>query len=246
MNATRDETRFASVDGRKLLLDWTINRHLFQTFEIETGAVEGALPDALDPVEVRPGISLLSVGILRYEGGHFGPESPEFDEVVAAIHVPGDLSVAMPVPDMSFYAIAVFTDSPEFVAQEEHTIYTPAYHVPSLEVSYGEDGFSVDVRDERGPILSLRGGDRVEPVFSRVEMWGQHYTSTKGLHHGIWEWDGRRFEHMRPSRDWLLSPHPLFEAIDVTRVVRCYRQMALEPGTLCRERFYGMRPLGNA
>lgn len=243
MSVTSDSKKFESCDGRPLLLEWTIDRHLFFTFEIDTDAVAGALPEALDTVEIRPGISLLSLGILRYKGGHFGEASPPFDELVAAIHVPPDLSTRMPMPTMSFYAIAVFTDSPDFVAQEEYTIYTPAYHVPSLAVEYSADGLEAEAWDERGPIASVRNS-HPEPSFTHAELWGQHYTNTKGLHHGIWEWDGRRFEHMRASRgDWKLHQHPLFETIDVTRVRRCYRQMMLEPGTLCRERFYGMRSL---
>jgi hypothetical protein len=74
-------------------------------------------------------------------------------------------------------------------------------------------------------------------------MWGQHYTNTRGLQHGLWEWDGRLLEHMRPAHGWKLFEHSFWAGIDVSRVRRCYRQMMLEPGTMAHERFYAMRPL---
>jgi hypothetical protein len=237
--------RLASCDGRPQILDWRINRQLFYSFEIDTEAVEGALPAMLSPVELRPGVSVMSVGVLRFEPGHFGPRSPQFHEVYVAIHVPPDLSVKMPLPVMNLFATSVFTDSPEFVAQEDHTVYAPARYVPSMEVIFSVDGLAVHVSDERGPMLSLVN-THPGPVFRRAELWGQHYTNTRGLHNGVWEWEGSRFDQMRPARSWRLYRHALFEGIDVGCVRRCYRQMLLEPGAIAHERFFAMRALGDS
>lgn len=241
-DASTAPDRFASCDGRPLLLEWRINRHMFYTFEIETDAVEDRLPEPLQVVEVRPGISLLSVGVLRYETGHFGEGSPEFNEVVGAVHVAPDLSADMPLPTMTFCAFQVLTDSPDFVAQEGHTIYTPCALDASLTLDVADDGLGVRAYDDEGPILEVHNVE-TEPRYVAKEMWGQHYTNTRGLQQGIWEWDGRVLEHQRKDKNWTLFPHSVWTGIDVAGIRRCYRQMMLEPNTLCWERFYGMRPV---
>lgn len=234
--------RFATCDGRELLLLWRIHSHIFTSFEIDYDAVAPLVPERLDVVEIRPGVAIFSVGVLSYETSHFYDGSPEFDELVSAIHVAPDLSTRMPMPTMSFCATQVYCNSPDFVEQEGRTIYTPSRCVPSLKVAYSDQGWSADVSDDEGAIFSVKNV-HPDPVFRDSEMWGQHFTNTKGLQQGIWEWDGRKFEHMRANDAWELHPHAAFGGVDVSAVKRVYRQMILEPGTRCYERFYGMRKL---
>jgi len=234
--------RYAECDGRSLLLKWNIHGHIFTSFEIDYDAVAPLVPEALEVVELRPGIAILSVGVLSYEPGHFYEDSPAFDELVSAIHVAPDLSTKMPMPNMTFFATQVYCNSPDFVEQEGRTIFTPSRHVPSLRVDYSDRGWSADVSDADGPIFSVRN-THPNPEFTQGELWGQHFTNTKGLQQGIWQWDGRKFEHMRANDDWKLHQHEAFGGVDVSAVKSIYRQMLLEPGTRCTERFYGMRKL---
>lgn len=236
-----DDDRYASCGGRPLRIDWRINRHLFYTFEIDSDAAERILPESLQMVELRPGVALMSVGILRYEPGHFGPASPVFYELVGAVHVSPDMATDMPVPTMTFSSFCVLSDSGDFVAQEGYTLYTPARHAP-LRLDLTADELGVAVSDGDGPILSMPSA-HPPPRWVHKEMWGQHFTNTKGLQHGIWEWDGRLFEHQRRLPGWKLFPHPFWSGLDVSRVRSLYRTMVLEPGTVCHERFYAMRPL---
>lgn len=236
--------RFNSVDGRDLLLTWRIDRHIFVTFEVDTDAAEPLLPEPLTVVEVRPGVSLFSIGLLRYEPGHFGkPDSPQFDEVVCAVHVAPDLSTDMPMPKMNFFATRVYASSEDFVAQEDWTIYTPVSHAPSLRVEYAHQGLSAAAFDDDGPIFSI-DNSHLRPTFAHAEMWGQHYTNTKGLQHGVWEWDGSKYDDMTPSRTWSISDHPALGGMPAGAILRLYRTMVLEPNTICIERFYSMKPVG--
>ena len=236
-----DDDRYVSCDGRPLLVDWRINRHLFYTFEVDSDAAERLLPEPLQMVELRPGVALLSVGVLRYEPGQFGPTSPVFHEMVGAVHVSPDLAADMPVPSMTFASFCVLSDSEDFVGQEGRTLYTPACHV-ALRLELTEDELGVTASDGDGPILSMPSL-HPEPRWVHKEMWGQHFTNTRGLQHGIWEWDGRLFEHQRRLPGWKPFPHPFWSGLDVSRVRSLYRTMVLEPGTLCHERFYAMRRL---
>ncbi len=236
-----DTDRYTSCAGRPLIIEWRIDRHLFYTFEIDTEEAERIVPDSLQIVELRPGVALMSVGVLRYLPGHFRPGSPVFFELVGAVHVSPDMAIDMPTPTMTFSSFAVLSDSEDFVAQEDHTLYTPARHV-ALKVELSTDELGVTVSDADGPVLSVPSA-HPSPHWVHKEMWGQHFTNTKGLQHGTWEWDGRLFEHQRRIPGWKLFPHPFWAALDVSRVRGLYRTMLLEPGTVCYERFYRMRPL---
>lgn len=240
---SNEDERYASCDGRPLIVSWVINRHLFYTFEIDLEEAERIVPAPLQVVELRPSVALMSVGVLRYEPGHFGPGSPIFVEIVGAIHVSPDLSTDMPVPTMTFSTFQVLSDSPDFVANEDDTLYTPSRLV-SLETRFTDDRLGVEVWDEDGPILSMPSA-HPEPEWVPKEMWGQHFTNTKGLQHGIWQWDGRLFEHQKRLPGGRLHPHPFWSGLDVGRVGSLYRTMVQEPGTLCHERFYSMKPFGS-
>ena len=242
MTATEVD-RYASCDGRPLLIDWLIDRHLFYTFEIDTEEAERTLPEPLQIVEPKPGIALMSVGVLRYLPGHFRPDSPVFYELVGAVHVAPDLSAKMPLPSMSFATFCVLSDSHDFVEREGHTLYTPTREV-ALALDLTDDELGVTVSDGEGPIFSMPSA-HPDPRWVHKEMWGQHFTNTKGLQHGIWEWDGRLFEHQKRLRGWKLHPHSFWCGIDVTRVRALYRTMVLEPSTVCHERFYQMRPVAS-
>jgi hypothetical protein len=237
-----NEDGYASCDGRPQILHWKINRHLFYSFEIDTDVAERTLPDRLQIVELRPGVALMSVGVLRYEPALFGPDAPGFFELVGAVHVSPDLSFRMPLPSMTFAAFQVLSDSKAFVDQEEHTLYTPAHLVPSLQMDFTPDQLGATVYDDEGPILEMPSA-HPEPRWVEKEMWGQHYTNTKGLHSGIWQWDGRMFEHQKPIRGWKLHPHSFWQGIDVSKVRACYRTMVQEPDTICHERFFAMRAM---
>lgn len=235
--------KYASIGNSPLVIHWRLTRHLFFTWEVDTEALQPLLHPGLDLVELRPGISLMSTGVLEYEAGHFGPASPRFYELVTALHVQPDLSVDMPVPRFSIQATTVYSDSPEFVEQEGRVLYTPTELVPSLTVAYTPDGLGVDVADERGPILRLRNTSDTTD-FTAADFCGQHFTDRAGVQLGKWQWDGVRFEHMKRGDAGRIHPHPHFRGLDPKRVRGCYRQMMAKPGVTCAERFYAMAPLG--
>lgn len=238
-----DTKSAAAADKGELLVEWNINHHLFISFECETRALEPFVPEPLEIIEIRPEAALLSIGILRFEAGHFGPDSPEFHEIAGMIQVAGDLSGPMPgMPRMNFFDFSVYSNSKDFVELDQRCIYAPVYHIPSLQVDYTADGFGAAVADDHGPILSYENS-HPDPQFSYGDFWGYHFTNTRGLQKGIWDWRGRRCEHQKPARNFKLHPHPFYQGLDVTKVRSCYRQMMLEPGTIGHERFYEMREL---
>ncbi len=236
-----DPAGTTTADKGEKLVEWRINHHLFITFEADTPALEHLIPEQLEIIEVRPNVSLLSIGLLQFEAGLFGPDSPQFNEIAAMVQVAPDLSARMPtMPRMSFFDFSVYSNSREFVELDQQVIYAPVYHIPSLKVEFTPDSFGATVRDDHGPILSFRNS-HPDPEFSHGEFWGYHFTNMNGLQKGISDRRGSRCEHMKPAKDFTLHDHPFFQGLDVNKVRRCYRQMMLEPGTICRERFYAMQ-----
>ena len=48
---------------------------------------------------------------------------------------------------------------------------------------------------------------------------------------------------MMRTSEWKLSPHSFWKGFDLAAVRGCYRQMLLEPGSVCNERFFEMSQL---
>jgi hypothetical protein len=234
--------RFASVAGDPLVIEWHIQKHIMFTWEIDADALEPLVPKELTLVEVRPGIALFSVATILYQPAQFAPDSPPFFELVSVAHVQADLSLKMPMSRFAMHAISVYSDSPDFVQQEGEKLFTPTTLDPSLDLGFTEGWDGVDAKDADGPILSFRS-THPNPVFSPDEMWGQHYNDTRGLHFGVWEWDGMKFEHMQRGDAGRFFPHPFFKGMDIGRIRGCYRQMIPKPGSTACERFYRMRQL---
>jgi hypothetical protein len=234
--------RFARVGDDVLTLVWRMQKHIMFNWEIDTEALEPFVPKELTLVEVRPGISLLSIAGMLYAGGHFGKDSPPFFELAAIAHVQSDLSHKMPMSRFAAYSISVYSNSLEFVKQESEVTFTPAFHDPTLELTFTENWDGIDARDKDGPIVSLRN-THPNPVYKADEMWGQHYNDTKGLQFGVWQWDGSKFEHMHKGDAGRFHLHPFFKGIDISRIRGCYRQLIPKPGAPLCERFYTMHQL---
>ena len=232
--------QYASCDGRPLILAWKIDRQLFYTLEVDLAEAERIVPDSLEVIQLRPGVALMSLSIVKFIPGQFGPDSPGFNELVAAIHVAPDLGIQMPVPTMSIFTFSMLSDSAPFIAQEPDTLAAPGRLV-SLKYELTSDMLGVTVSDEEGTILHMPSS-HPEPHWVAKEMWGQHFTNTRGLLHGIWQWDGHLFEHQRNIPGWKLFPHSFWSGFDIRKAHGPYRTMLLQPNTLCNERFYAMRP----
>ena len=222
-----------------LVARWRVVNHVVCTWEIAIDAVEKILPARLEPVELRPGVGLISVGCLRYATGQFGAGSPEFNEVVTAVQVQPDLSLKMPQPRFAFYTVAMWSDCADFVTHEARHTFTPTSHAPSLRLAFSPDGLGVEASAAGEPILSVRSTAPLTQ-FTPCALWGQHYNNTKGLHLGIWRWEGTRYDHMKRGDAGRPLRHQHFADLDVSKVMGCYHQMFAEPGRTHNEVFYRM------
>jgi hypothetical protein len=222
---TEDLSRVGSV---AVTLHWRVKNQVVFFYEVATEALAPLVPPELELQEVRPGISVCALEMLHYKVGHFREGYREFYEAVFAAAVQPDLSLAMPVPRFAMAAIKVISDSTEFCSAEAYTIFTPTHHVPGFRIEFSPDGTSCQMFDGDYRFADCRN-TAPETPFKPQTLWGQYFTHTRGLHRGIWRWDGRASEHMKGGDHGQLSPHLLFGDLDVAKIGRTYRQMAAKP-----------------
>lgn len=219
---------FSHVGKLAQTLHWRIKKQLVVFYEVETEQLAPLLPAPLETQEVRPGVSLCALEMLHYKVGHFSEGYREFYEAVFAAAVQPDLSLDMPVPRFSMFAIKVISDSAEFCHSEATSIFTPTHHLPEFRIAFSDDGTSCEMFDGAAPIATCRNVAPETPV-KPTTIWGQFFTNTNGLQRGIWRWDGQASEHMKAGDHGRLYPHLLFAGLDVSRVRNVYRQMAAKP-----------------
>lgn len=232
------------LSQRQRMLTWHIRRHLLFTFEMPSDILAKALPPELTVFESSPGLGLLDFGWVDYHPGNFGAGSQGFNELIALIHVPPDLSIDMPVPKMAYYVVNVGTDSPDFVEREKDTVRTPAHLLPELQVKPDADGLGVTIGDARGTLGRIRNTHDA-PKFGHEKLHVQFYTEQNdALYFGIAEWEGLFFEHQRGGDAGGPQQHPFFKNLELAGVeIEPYHQMLAQPGGDAYEYFYELERL---
>jgi hypothetical protein len=222
-------------------LHWRIRKHLVFFWEVPTDLLAPVIPDRLDLAEIRPGTTLAALEMLHYKVGHFREGYREFHEAVFAATVQPDLSIEMPMPRFSMFAIRVISDSTEFCHSEGSSIFTPTHHVPGFRTEFSADGTSCSLFDHDQPIAICRNTAPAVPVRKQT-IWGQYFTNTRGLQRGVWRWDGLAAEHMERGDASECHRHLLWNGVDMTNARSTYRQMRAEPEATDL-RFYHAGPL---
>ncbi|MCC7055634.1 MAG: hypothetical protein IT355_20350 [Gemmatimonadaceae bacterium] len=234
---------YTILGGGALVLDWRITHQRFFTFEADLDALERLAPPALAVVEVRPGMGLVSVGLVRMTDNSRPSGVAPMDELFTVIHVAPDLSLPMPNAKFSFLIHSVWSNSEAFVAADLEHIAAPVMLEPSLRLEFDEVALTARADSDGGAIVELRYQD-AHPTWSHTSFVGQHFTDQAGLRLGAWHWSGERAECMRTGSAGTFHDHAFWRGLDTNRIRRPYRQMIKRPGTSSHERFYAMRSLG--
>ena len=234
---------YATLGGGAMVLDWRITHQYFFTFEADLEMLERLAPPALAVVEVRPGLGLLSVGLVRMWDNNAPANSAPMDELFAVIHVAPDLSLPMPNAKFSFFIHSVWSNSEAFVRADMEHIAAPVRHEPSLRLSFDDAALTARADSAQGAIVALRYQEP-NPTWSHTGFVGQHFTDQAGLQLGAWQWSGERAECMKPGNAGTHHDHPFWRDLSTARIRRAYRQMTKRPGTTAHERFYAMLRMG--
>ncbi len=198
-------------------------------FEIDTRQIRARLPRRLFPVEVRPGVALLSIGSTVFEEGN-ATALPSFTEItVSALVQPSFAKMSdFGVPKIAVYVFRVCATSDAFLRYTSEVDKVPVFETRRLEIEIEESSFRTIARDEHGPIFDLAnvGG---EPSFKPQTFPFQVVTVQDDfVHLANVQVDGQIFEHQEKGEFGRLFPHPFFGGLDVSRC-RLYMQYVSPP-----------------
>jgi hypothetical protein len=197
---------------------WAFDFEMVFMFEIAIDEARRRVPAPLLPIELRPGIGVLGVGVQNLCAGNLG-ELPEVREVYWILFVHPQLSVPMPTPRFAAAPMLLTATDPTFIARAralDHLDSLP--WSSSLEIEIDRAGLRARAGDAHGPIVELWNVHE-QPNFVDDEVWGQQFVGVDddALHFQAWHWRGRKAEYQRRGGG-RLYPHPLFGGLDLDAV----------------------------
>lgn len=211
------------------LLIWEFDFAFTTFYEIETEFIDHLVPKRLSPVEVAPGVSLLSLIAFNFPEGALG-SLPEFQELILSLIVTPDLSRG--VPKSAMYILSLGSTNQEHL---DHCIsyYRLPVYGQFTKVNIQHDSNAVEYEDRDGPIIAMKN-IHTDPEYDIGERYFQAFVEDDG---NIYVADvvmrGSIFEHQQAGEAGKLWPHPFFRGIDMESAEpRAYMQMLTKPGSL--------------
>jgi hypothetical protein len=245
VNQLFNPENFPPIAGHKCIARWDFISMFHGFYEIPTRVVRPLLPRGIEPVEVRPGISLYDIGHAHWNEGNLRGQWPEFHEITVMLVVHPDLSVDMPMSKFCFFVLKIAANCHPFVENEARTLHLPTAFTP-LHCRKSDDPTAVTLSDDQKMMFFMRSTNP-NPTFHEDDFYGQYYTAKNGkLWFGPWRWQGTLCEHQKQGdHGGLVNHRLLYGDIDVERdCTELYIQMYTEPGKRCIETFYEPRLVG--
>lgn len=210
--------------------------------EMPTHAVRAVLPPRLHPSEVRPGVSLLLVNVLRFLPDNHGFDRP-FTELTLSVSVVPDLYLAGRLPRFAAFILNVGVTDLAFAADAYNTDRLP-FHDRALVIRLDETVPTVHIADADGPILEIDnlapggGSARKEDFFQVFARSGDE------LLHGAMTLDADVHEHQATGTAGRLFPHAIFRGlVRESQAAENYMQMFTPMDPFGIQHYYRLRPL---
>lgn len=146
-------------------------------YEIPTINIRHILPSYIQPLEVRPGISLLFMGFNKFYAGNiiWGEETPDFYEFTRGIAVQPSLELELPLPRFTVFVYFVGSNYKRFVQHDGEVLFMPTFYSSTQTAKYDEQKTSVRVLDKYGPIKELRNTNP-NTKYEQDTFYVQYYT----------------------------------------------------------------------
>ncbi len=198
-------------------------------FEIDLARLEGRVPAPLSPIEVRPGVGLVSLTVCCVVDGEMHGKHgalPAYGEAVFCIHVEPDVSVR--IPDMAILVLCfAATHRAALVANADHH----DLHVfeDLIKVEVDRPNHVMFVSDSTGPIAKLTC-NHPNPVYASRPATLQVFTATDG---GVRRYDEHfvlsSFRHQRRAPCAEIHDHPFFQGVQMRSIRRPFLQWVGDP-----------------
>ena len=231
---------------------WCAHQAAMVSIEVRTEYLRRFVPEELTLVEVRPGTSLMSLMVHEMFAGNTDRpiRKTSFTDFLGLISVLPDLTLDMPVPRHSYFALRGLSDEEAFIDNDSRKLLLDLHHVPSLRMIRDGD-YRIRLQDDDGEICRFQPTIREMPPVDRFTwqtLWFQIYSLHQGsLRQGAGVWAGYVYEFQKLG-DWgsVNGRHPYFRDQSglEEEVGEAYIQFYSPLNKTCFERIWGMRDLG--
>ena len=216
------------------------NYSISYTIEIPTKLAKEVLPKGLYPSEIRPQVSLLTIGVLNFdklENGH------PFTEVSLAINVMPDISLAGELPRFALYILNTGSTiaSPELSAVSE--LYKLPLHPEALIIDLDSEKGIVKCSDSAGkPIFELNDLStdiKVREYDYKENFFQVFSTNNENLYHSTITVSVDMYEHQKKGQVGKLYQHPFFKNLNISDITTDnYLQIVTPPETVGMQLYF--------
>lgn len=208
--------------------DWAFDYDISFFLEVPTHSIMDLLPRLVHPYEVRPGVSLLSFGLHRFEAGNLEGTLPVFVEANCGILVQPRLSIGLPPPRFAIYVLYIASNTNAFVQHATNVDKMPVYEASNLQWRISPDGQRVEAWDDFGPMFTLQN-TQPNPVYTTGDFHAQIFSlpDGKSLYHTRIQWQGQMSENQHKSSGFgKFYNHPSLKGLEIDEQNQnCYMQM---------------------
>ena len=215
-------------EGENGFINWQFERTVEFGFEIDLSELKKILPAKITPLEVRPGVGIIGIGITKFPDGNLGCLSA-FDEVLLNVYVSQNLRKTSPdgtnkIPWISCYMLSVAGNSDGFLKHTYLVDKMPIYICKNLTVenSRVENGdYNFAVYEDEETILDLKWTDSnfTPKQFEKRDAFIQIFLGFQGkLYYESLLTSGSLFTHQKDGNAGKLYSHPFFRGLDLSKV----------------------------
>ena len=215
--------------GKNGFINWQVKHIVEFCFEIDLSEIKKFIPTRIIPLEVRPGIGVLSFSIPKFPDGNLGCLSA-FDEHALRVYIAKDFRKTTRdgldrVPFFSTYMLSVAANSDGFLQHTYLIDKMPIYLCQNLVVENSgveKGNYDFVVYDDRGMIADLKWTypnfpqEQIEEkdVFIQIYLGYQGKLYYETLLASIDSF----FIHQKEGNAGKLYPHPFFRGLDLSKV----------------------------
>ena len=208
---------------------WRSDFEIFFILEADINYLKTRLPGRLKPLEVRPGIGLVAIGVQDFLPGNLNGKLDRFQEIHMQIMIQPDLKLDFPLPDLALFVTHVSSEDPMFLAYSNEVDKMPVYTSSSLKIINRKEKHKLysEASDENGPIYSVEV-KLDEQYRNQKSLYVQAYTCLEDQLYCVpCRWEGLLYESQNKDLiNYEIHDHPFFN-FDASKIYdECYSIMA--------------------
>lgn len=196
-------------------------------FEIDSDVAKELLPKKLNPLERRPGCSILNIAAFDFTESEVGA----YGEIVFSIAVSPYSKAGEVLPHIGLFPFQLATTTAESKAHGSEKWKLPCHpEIVSMEFHHSESTRTVIVKEEQDKILELSISRTDEKQNKQINRIYQCFTFDSELHRVNIEISGEINEHEEETGAFSFSDHALCEQISALEDDIPFREQSMGRG----------------